>query len=59
MRKAMIAADNVVLATQGKPPKHTNYPFWGDAVIKLTLGMVSLCPSPQAARRWYVSSMLT
>ena len=43
MRKAMIAADNVVLATQGKELKHTYAPFWADAVIKLTLGMVSGC----------------
>jgi NADH dehydrogenase FAD-containing subunit len=40
MRKAMIAADNVVRATRGEAPKYTYEPFWGDAYIKLTLGMV-------------------
>ncbi|CAI4211721.1 unnamed protein product [Parascedosporium putredinis] len=39
MRKAMICADNIVLATQGKALKHTYEPYWADAVIKLTLGM--------------------
>ncbi|SPO05558.1 uncharacterized protein DNG_08245 [Cephalotrichum gorgonifer] len=39
MRKAMVAADNVVLATRGEPAKYTYEPFWGEAFIKLTLGM--------------------
>lgn len=41
IRKAMIAADNVVLAARGETPRYTYEPSWADQFIKLTLGMVS------------------
>lgn len=41
MRKAMIAADNVLLAIAGRAPTHRYKPSWADGFIKLTLGMVS------------------
>lgn len=40
-RQAEIAADNIVLATRGKPTSYTYTPEWGDEVIKLTVGLVS------------------
>jgi apoptosis-inducing factor 2 len=41
MRAAMVVADNILRATEGKKPKHKYRPHWADAVIKLTLGLVS------------------
>lgn len=41
MRKAAVAADNVVLAARGERPRHVYEPHWSDEFIKLTLGMVS------------------
>lgn len=34
----------MVLAVQGKKPSYTYKPAWGDGVIKLTLGLVSVRP---------------
>jgi len=39
--QAMVAGSNVVLAAQGKAPSKVYRRFWGDGVIKLTLGIVS------------------
>ncbi|KAF6820123.1 hypothetical protein CPLU01_12848 [Colletotrichum plurivorum] len=39
MKQAMFAADNLVLALQGKAPSHLYRPSWADGVIKLTLGL--------------------
>lgn len=41
MRQAEVVADNVILATRGKQPRHKYTPQWGDGLIKLTLGLVS------------------
>ncbi|KXJ85001.1 hypothetical protein Micbo1qcDRAFT_224999 [Microdochium bolleyi] len=37
--QALAAASNVILAAQGKAPTNTYTKFWGDGVIKLTLGI--------------------
>lgn len=34
----------MVLAVQGKKPSYTYKPAWGDGIIKLSLGLVSLRP---------------
>ncbi|TEA13367.1 Fe-regulated protein 8 [Colletotrichum sidae] len=39
MKQAIFAADNLVLAIQGKKPAHFYQPSWADGVIKLTLGL--------------------
>ncbi|KAF6809914.1 hypothetical protein CSOJ01_06623 [Colletotrichum sojae] len=39
MKQAMFAADNLVLALQGKAPSRLYRPSWTDGVIKLTLGL--------------------
>ena len=40
MRQATVVAENVLLVTQGKEPKHKYTNLWADGVIKLTLGLV-------------------
>lgn len=42
MRQASIVADNIMCVTAGKEPCHTYVNSWGDGVIKLTLGLVSI-----------------
>ncbi|GJN67696.1 hypothetical protein PLICBS_001724 [Purpureocillium lilacinum] len=39
MRQATVVAENVLLVTQGKEPKHKYTNLWADGVIKLTLGL--------------------
>ncbi|KAF1812368.1 FAD/NAD(P)-binding domain-containing protein [Eremomyces bilateralis CBS 781.70] len=39
MRQGQIAADNITRVTWGKKPSHHYKPWWGEAVIKLTLGL--------------------
>ncbi|KAL0934151.1 uncharacterized protein CTRU02_210950 [Colletotrichum truncatum] len=39
MKQAIFAADNLVLALQGKKPSNLYSPAWADGVIKLTLGL--------------------
>ncbi|OLN95962.1 Apoptosis-inducing factor B-like protein [Colletotrichum chlorophyti] len=39
MKQATYAADNLVLALQGKPPTNLYQHYWADGVIKLTLGL--------------------
>lgn len=41
MKQAIYAADNLVLALQGKKPTNIYQHYWADGVIKLTLGLVS------------------
>lgn len=41
MRQAMVVGLNVVRAATGGSPNKTYKPFWGEGVIKLTLGLVS------------------
>lgn len=40
IKQATYAADNLVLALQGKPPSNLYQHYWADGVIKLTLGLV-------------------
>ncbi|GJC81214.1 Fe-regulated protein 8 [Colletotrichum liriopes] len=39
MKQAIYAADNLVLALQGKKPTNIYQHYWADGVIKLTLGL--------------------
>ncbi|PGH15519.1 hypothetical protein AJ80_05536 [Polytolypa hystricis UAMH7299] len=39
-KQAMVAADNIILAVQGKQPRHVYKPYWADGIIQLTLGLV-------------------
>lgn len=41
MKQADVVADNIALALEGKSPSVLYKPHWGDALIKLTLGLVS------------------
>lgn len=40
--QAMVVADNVILAMDGHKPTNVYKPQWLEALIKLTLGLVSI-----------------
>lgn len=40
MRQASVVADNILLAATGKAPSYKYKNYWGDGIIKLTLGLV-------------------
>ena len=42
MRQASVVAENILLVTQGRQPKHQYSNLWADGVIKLTLGLVRI-----------------
>lgn len=42
MRQAEVVADNILLDIYGKKPRYPYKPQWGDGLIKLTLGLVSI-----------------
>jgi hypothetical protein len=50
-KQAMIVADNIGLAIDGKQPDVAYEPHWADAIIKLTLGLVSLLAGCCGGRR--------
>lgn len=49
MRQGMVVGLNVVRAATGSSPTKTYEPFWGEGVIKLTLGLVRRGKSPTLA----------
>lgn len=42
MQQSVVAAENILLAIDGKAPKHEYRHAWPESLIKLTLGLVSL-----------------
>lgn len=41
MQQSVVAAENILLAIQGKAPEHEYRHNWPESLIKLTLGLVS------------------
>ncbi len=41
MQQSIVAAENILLAIEGKAPQHEYRHTWPESLIKLTLGLVS------------------
>lgn len=41
MQQSVVAAENILLAIEGKAPEHEYRHNWPESLIKLTLGLVS------------------
>jgi NADH dehydrogenase FAD-containing subunit len=42
MQQSVVAAENILLAVQGKAPQHEYQHTWPESFITLTLGLVSI-----------------